>query len=139
MLLASNHHEARQLQHRAELLQQNGIRASYHNQAAAQELEPALTLPEAGGALLVESDSQLVSISRRPKLHQRHVCHLTAQDCHTVLAVHAAALCSGPVSCLALLARSLRHSTSAAQADFGKLSLGNCSLPCVCLSAHTGR
>ena len=62
MLLALTDQEGQDLQDRAAMLQQNGIRATYHGQAAVRELEPALKLPEAGGALLVQSDSQLVSI-----------------------------------------------------------------------------
>lgn len=62
MLLALNAEEAQGLQERAAMLQQHGIRAEYHHQDAVKQLEPALTLPQAGGALLVESDSQLVSI-----------------------------------------------------------------------------
>ena len=61
MLLALSAQEGQDLQERAAMLQQNGIRATYHSQAAVAELEPALQLPHAGGALLVESDSQLVS------------------------------------------------------------------------------
>lgn len=62
MLLALNAEEAQGLQERAAMLQQNGIRAEYHPQEAVKQLEPALSLPQAGGALLVESDSQLVSM-----------------------------------------------------------------------------
>lgn len=61
MLLALSTEEAQGLQERVALLQQNGIRAEYHPSKAVKQLEPALTLPQAGGALLVESDSQLVS------------------------------------------------------------------------------
>lgn len=60
MLLALSAQEGQDLQERAAMLQQNGIKATYHSQAAVAELEPALQLPQAGGALLVESDSQLV-------------------------------------------------------------------------------
>lgn len=60
MLLALNTEEGQELEDRAAMLQQNGIRAAYYSQAAVTELEPALMLPRAGGALLVESDSQLV-------------------------------------------------------------------------------
>lgn len=62
MLLALNNQEAQGLQERAAMLQENGIRAEYHPQEAVKQLEPALTLPQAGGALLVESDSQLVRL-----------------------------------------------------------------------------
>lgn len=62
MLLALNAEEAQGLQERAAMLQQNGFRAEYHPQEAVKQLEPALTLPQGGGALLVESDSQLVSV-----------------------------------------------------------------------------
>jgi L-2-hydroxyglutarate oxidase LhgO len=60
MLLALTAQEGQDLQDRAAMLQQNGIRAAYHSQAAVTELEPALQLPHSGGALLVESDAQLV-------------------------------------------------------------------------------
>ena len=60
MLLATASHEADQLIQRAAMLQQNGIRAAYHSASAVKELEPALQLPDDGGALLVESDAQLV-------------------------------------------------------------------------------
>lgn len=60
MLLALSAQEGQDLQERAAMLQSNGIKATYHSQAAVAELEPALQLPQAGGALLVESDSQLV-------------------------------------------------------------------------------
>lgn len=62
MLLALSAEEAQGLQERAAMLQQNGIRAKYHHHKAVKQLEPALSLPQAGGALLVESDSQLVSM-----------------------------------------------------------------------------
>lgn len=62
MLLALNAEEAQRLQERAAMLQQNGIRAEYHPQEAVKQLEPALTLAQSGGALLVESDSQLVRL-----------------------------------------------------------------------------
>ena len=62
MLLALSAEEAQGLQERAAMLQQHGIRAEYHPAKAVKQLEPALTLPQAGGALLVESDSQLVSM-----------------------------------------------------------------------------
>lgn len=61
MLLALTAEEGQDLQDRAAMLQQNGIRAAYHSRAAVTELEPALQLPHSGGALLVESDAQLVS------------------------------------------------------------------------------
>lgn len=60
MLLALDAQESQGLQERAEMLQQNGIRAEFHSQEAVRQLEPALTLPQAGGALLVDTDSQLV-------------------------------------------------------------------------------
>ncbi len=60
MLLALTAQEGQDLQDRAAMLQQNGIRAAYHSRAAVTELEPALQLPHSGGALLVESDAQLV-------------------------------------------------------------------------------
>ncbi len=60
MLLALTAQEGQDLQDRAAMLQQNGIKAAYHSQAAVMELEPALQLPPSGGALLVESDVQLV-------------------------------------------------------------------------------
>ena len=60
MLLALTAEEGQDLQDRAAMLQQNGIRAAYHSRAAVTELEPALQLPHSGGALLVESDAQLV-------------------------------------------------------------------------------
>ena len=60
MLLALTAQEGQDLQDRAAMLQQNGIRAAYHSQAAVTQLEPALQLPHSGGALLVESDAQLV-------------------------------------------------------------------------------
>lgn len=62
MLLALNAQEAQGLQERAAMLQQHGIRAEYHPQDAVTHIEPALTLPSSGGALLVESDSQLVRV-----------------------------------------------------------------------------
>ena len=83
MLLALNAEEGQELEDRAAMLQQNGIRAAYYSQAAVTELEPALMLPRAGGALLVESDSQLVRNSLTLSLHLRallfapsrpHVC-----------------------------------------------------------------
>ena len=70
MLLASDEYEANELQDRAEMLQRHGIRAAYHTQSSVKQLEPALELPEAGGALLVESDTQLVSACCRPFLFQ---------------------------------------------------------------------
>ena len=60
MLLALTAQEGQDLQDRAATLQQNGIRAAYHSQAAVTQLEPAPQLPHSGGALLVESDAQLV-------------------------------------------------------------------------------
>lgn len=65
MLLALTAQEGQDLQDRAAMLQQNGISAAYHGRAAVTELEPALQLPHSGGALLVESDAQLV---RPPKI-----------------------------------------------------------------------
>ena len=62
MLLALSAEEAQAMQERAAMLQQHGIRANYHPAKAVKQLEPALTLPQAGGALLVDADSQLVSI-----------------------------------------------------------------------------
>ena len=70
MLLASDECEANELQERAEMLQRHGIRAAYHSQSSVHQLEPALQLPEAGGALLVESDTQLVSAFCSPFLFQ---------------------------------------------------------------------
>ena len=68
MLLASDEYEANELQGRADMLQRHGIRAAYHSQSSVKQLEPALQLPEAGGALLVESDTQLVSAFCSPFL-----------------------------------------------------------------------
>ena len=69
MLLALSAEEAQGLQERAAMLQQNRIRAEYLPSKAVKQLEPALTLPQAGGALLVETDSQLVSICIRTCTH----------------------------------------------------------------------
>ena len=69
MLLALDAAEAQGLQERAAMLQQQGIKAEYHPQEAVKQLEPALSLPQAGGALLVETDSQLVTIHDCIHLH----------------------------------------------------------------------
>ena len=63
MLLASTAEEVQGLQERASLLQSHGLKAEYHTQEHVRQLEPALTLPRAGGALLLEADSQLVRAS----------------------------------------------------------------------------
>ena len=89
ILLASASHEADQLQQRADMLQQNGIRAAYHSSADLKELEPALQLPDDGGGLLVESDSQLV----------RRCCPLL---CAAFAALHQLAMDSAAVFSYAL-------------------------------------
>ncbi|KAL3150373.1 hypothetical protein ABBQ32_000212 [Trebouxia sp. C0010 RCD-2024] len=73
MLLALNDQEAQGLLERAAMLQENGIRAKYYPREAVEQLEPALTLPQAGGALLVESDSQLSGRRAAAVLLER--CH----------------------------------------------------------------
>ena len=81
MLLALTAQEGQDLQDRAAMLQQNGIRAAYHSRAAVTEFEPALQLPHSGGALLVESDAQLV---RHPNISVQLGCanhHSTTPLC----------------------------------------------------------
>lgn len=85
MLLALNDQEAQGLLERAAMLQENGIRAKYYPREAVEQLEPALTLPQAGGALLVESDSQLVRLCTHTHMHtlplRLHLPACTRQRC----------------------------------------------------------
>ena len=83
MLLALNGQEAQGLRERAAMLQEAGVRAEYFPQEDVKQLEPALALPQAGGALLVESDSQLVRSCILPlRLH----CLLNAKQ-HCILSM----------------------------------------------------
>lgn len=61
MLLAATASEAQALQERIGPLHNMGIQAVFYDSAAVKQAEPALTLPSEGGALLVQSDAQLVS------------------------------------------------------------------------------
>lgn len=60
MLLAVTAKEAQALHDRAAPLHDMGIKAVFYDHEAVKQVEPALVLPAEGGALLVETDAQLV-------------------------------------------------------------------------------
>jgi glycine/D-amino acid oxidase-like deaminating enzyme len=60
MLLATSAEEAFALKHHAERLRDAGILdVDYYNASAAQEVEPQLTLPSDGAAMIVPADAQI--------------------------------------------------------------------------------
>ena len=65
MLLAVTASEAQALHDRAGPLHDMGVKAVFYDHKAVKQVEPSLVLPAEGGALLVESDAQLVSQKRQ--------------------------------------------------------------------------
>lgn len=59
MLLATEPEETHKLQERCQILREAGINASFLEAASLTGIEPELTVPRVGGALLVPSDSQI--------------------------------------------------------------------------------
>eukprot|EP00798_Chlamydomonas_sp_ICE-L_P031949 gene31950-33733_t len=59
LLLASTEAEAQQLKERQAMLSSHGVASMYLNAAAVQELEPAVSIPEVGGGLVTDLDSQI--------------------------------------------------------------------------------
>ena len=69
LLLARYEKDAESLRERCEMLQNNGISATYLNASQTQKIEPALrSMPATGGSLLVPQDSQLNGMATLERL-----------------------------------------------------------------------
>eukprot|EP00798_Chlamydomonas_sp_ICE-L_P012539 gene12539-15754_t len=73
LLLASTEAEAQQLKERQAMLSSHGVASMYLNAAAVQELEPAVSIPEVGGGLVTDLDSQIVEWQSKGQVHAQLV------------------------------------------------------------------